>query len=197
MFIGEYQYWKQTGWCMYIIDSKKWNDINDTTFKSKVTRRTSWRHLWWMIRQRVYKKLQIEKLKLEMNLCHIEWNTLGAESSLKLDVCPSSFPESWFMSWRQSKILERVGVWRQERCVERHWDSGIPALSVRPNDGIHLLFYGHSWSSAAPIWPKAHNLFFSFAISLCLIPPCPLLPSAVVCSRLSSTLSSQSLTNLF
>lgn len=53
------------------------------------------------------------------------------------------------------------------------WDSGISALSARPNDGIHLLFYGHSWSSVAPIWPKAHNLSFSSSISLCLIPsPC-------------------------
>lgn len=53
--------------------------------------------------------------------------------------------------------------------VETHWeswDSGIPALSARPNDGIHLLFYGHSWSSAAPIWPKMHNLSLSPHLSL-------------------------------
>ena len=55
-----------------------------------------------------------------------------------------------------------------DKCLapgERHregWDSGIPALSASPNDGIHLLFYGHSWSSVAPIRPKAHNLFFFF-----------------------------------
>lgn len=53
------------------------------------------------------------------------------------------------------------------------WDSGISALSARPNDGIHLLFYGHSWSSVAPIWPKAHNLSFPssslFALFLALL----------------------------
>lgn len=44
---------------------------------------------------------------------------------------------------------------------ETHGESWDSALSARPNDGIHLLFYGHSWSSGAPIWPKAHHLSFS------------------------------------
>lgn len=59
-----------------------------------------------------------------------------------------------------------------ERLVPREthwgsWDSGSPTLSAGPNDGIHLLFYGHSWSSVAPNWPKAHNLSFPlFPLSL-------------------------------
>lgn len=76
------------------------------------------------------------------------------------------------------------------------WDSGISALSARPNDGIHLLFYGHSWSNVAPIWPKARNLSFPFSISLCLI-PCPALLYSTLCARLSLALSSQSFANLF
>lgn len=43
------------------------------------------------------------------------------------------------------------------------WNSG---LSAKPNDGIHLLFYGHSWSSVAPIWPKAHILSLLFHLFL-------------------------------
>lgn len=52
------------------------------------------------------------------------------------------------------------------------WDSGISALSARPNDGIHLLFYGHSWSSVAPIWPRAHNLSLFLHLSLPYFLPC-------------------------
>lgn len=76
---------------------------------------------------------------------------------------------------------------------EESWDS---ALSAKPNDGIHLLFYGHSWSSVAPIWPKAHNLA-QFSISLCLFPFAVLLNS-VLCVSLSHTFFKILLiTNLF
>lgn len=36
-----------------------------------------------------------------------------------------------------------------------------------PDDGVHLLFYGHSWSDAATIWPTAHFL----SPLLCLFAP--------------------------
>lgn len=75
---------------------------------------------------------------------------------------------------------------RVDECLapwETHEESWHSALSARPNDGIHLLFYGHSWSSVAPIWPKAHNLT-QFSISLCLIPFAVLLNS-VLCFSLS------------
>lgn len=56
------------------------------------------------------------------------------------------------------------------------WDSGIPASSARPNDGIHLLFYGPSWSNTAPISPEC--MLFLPLFSLCLITllPFPSLP---------------------
>lgn len=73
----------------------------------------------------------------------------------------------------------------------KSWDSKIPALSARPNDGIHLLFYGHSWSDVAPIWPRVCNLSFPFPISLWLL-PCPLLLSPILCPFCSCSYLSHS-----
>lgn len=56
--------------------------------------------------------------------------------------------------------------WRQQRCIVGCWDSGIPVLSARPNDGIHLLFYGPSWSYVSPIWPECTlSLFLILLLS--------------------------------
>lgn len=66
---------------------------------------------------------------------------------------------SCFMSWHKRLILEWMSAWQQQSHT---------ALSATPNDGIHLLFYGHSWSSAAPIWPKC-TISLSLLLSPCAI----------------------------
>lgn len=63
------------------------------------------------------------------------------------------------MSWHKRLILEWMSAWQQQSHT---------ALSATPNDGIHLLFYGHSWSSAAPIWPKC-TISLSLLLSPCAI----------------------------
>lgn len=81
---------------------------------------------------------------------------------------------------------------------ETHGESWDSALSARPNDGIHLLFYGHSWSSVAPIWPKAHDL--SLPPSLFALFPFTLLLNFALHFSLSPPFSfciSELLTNLF
>lgn len=66
---------------------------------------------------------------------------------------------SCFMSWHKRLILEWMSAWQQQSHT---------ALSATPNDGIHLLFYGHSWSSVAPIWPKC-TISLSLLLSPCAI----------------------------
>lgn len=63
-------------------------------------------------------------------------------------------------------ICYGINAWSWvDKCLvpwRTHVESWNSALSARPNDGIHLLFYGHSWSRVAPIWPKAHILSLLF-----------------------------------
>lgn len=67
-------------------------------------------------------------------------------------------------------ICYGINAWSWvDKCLvpwRTHVESWNSALSARPNDGIHLLFYGHSWSSVAPIWPKAHILSLLFHLFL-------------------------------
>lgn len=99
----------------------------------------------------------------------------------RIIVCYSS--KAWTLSGRLPGA-KRVGTVRL-------------LLSARPNDGIHLLFYGHSWSSVAPIWPKACNLsvvhynslpFFMhlfFLLPFALIFSCSHLTHSPTCFRCS------------
>lgn len=105
-----------------------------------------------------------------MLLSHIKCNKLKLSHSYT-QWLSLFFPESCFMSWHRCD--PRVDECLAPRETHREgWDSGISALSARPNDGIHLLFYGHSWSSVAPIWPKAHNLSLFLHLSLPYFLPC-------------------------
>lgn len=82
---------------------------------------------------------------------------------------PAAFPPLSTVMFYVMASVPDAGVDESPAPREMHrerWDSGISALSARPNDGIHLLFYGHSWSSVAPIWPKAHNLLLALSFSL-------------------------------
>lgn len=139
----------------------------------------------------MYSKVQTEKVLNTENfliLSHTKYNPFRLSHPLTQRFLSPLLSRVMFY------VMPSMHDFKVDDCLaprETHresWDSEIPALSARPNDGIHLLFYGHSWSNVAPIWPQVCNLSFYFPISLCLL-SCPFLLSSILCSCLLLLLS--------
>lgn len=74
-------------------------------------------------------------------------------------------------------------VWISAWCYNRRVASWDCALSARPNDAQHQLFYVTAAAAVAAIWPKAHNLSLSLSI------PFTLLLNSIFFTHLSLSLS--------